>query len=143
MVLLLLPLKEVLKKKGWSVDVNSSTQIGKGFLAVPESQTEYGRGKQMVYSYGDVLYDYKQRLAEWGPRFEGQNIKQYDSPWDPITGIRSATHGLLVVLKISKTLWKQGWLPPTILLCLQLQIVQILECLSLICIKKGWLQILN
>lgn len=79
------------EKKGWAVDVNSSTMLESGFLAVPQSQTEYGRGKQMIYSYGDVLYDNKQRLAEWGPRFEGQNIKQFDSPWDPISGIRTAT----------------------------------------------------
>ncbi|MGL1321218.1 hypothetical protein ACSTKU_00415, partial [Vibrio parahaemolyticus] len=43
------------------------------------------------YSYGDVLYDNKQRLPEWGPRFEGQLVKQYDSPWDPVAGVRTAT----------------------------------------------------
>ena len=78
-------------RKGWAVDVNSSTMFENGFLALPEAQNEYGRGKQMIYSYGDVLYDNKQRLAEWGPRFEGQLIKQYDSPWDPIAGVRTAT----------------------------------------------------
>lgn len=30
-------------------------------------------------------------MPEWGPRFEGQLVKQYDSPYDPITGIRTAT----------------------------------------------------
>src|SRR5579859_3845825 len=38
-------------KKGWQVDVNSSTLAEKGFLAVPESQTEYGRGTTFKYSY--------------------------------------------------------------------------------------------
>ncbi|MFX6118557.1 hypothetical protein ABTE85_20075, partial [Acinetobacter baumannii] len=28
---------------------------------------------------------------EWGPRFEGQLVKQYDSPWDPVAGVRTAT----------------------------------------------------
>ena len=78
-------------KKGWQVDFNSSTMFEHGFVTVPEAQTEYGRGTKFVYSYGDVLYDYKQRLQEYGPRFEGQLIKQYDSPYDPTTGIRTAT----------------------------------------------------
>ncbi len=78
-------------KKGWQVDVNSSTMFEKGFVAVPQSQTEYGRGTAFVYSYGDRLYDNKQRLPEWGPRFEGQLVKQYDSPYDPATNTRTAT----------------------------------------------------
>jgi TonB-linked SusC/RagA family outer membrane protein len=79
------------EKKGWSVDFNNSTMFETGFVTVPQSQTEYGRGTKFIYSYGDVLYDNKQRLPEWGPRFEGQLIKQYDSPWDPVTGVRTAT----------------------------------------------------
>jgi TonB-linked SusC/RagA family outer membrane protein len=77
--------------KGWNVDFNTSNMMEKGFLTLPQSQTEYGRGTKFVYSYGDVLYDNKQRLPEWGPRFEGQAIKQYDSPYDLTTGIRTAT----------------------------------------------------
>lgn len=78
-------------KKGWQVDFNSSTIFENGFIAVPQSQAEYGRGTNYAYSYGDVLYDNKQRLPEWGPRFEGQMIKQYNSPYDIVTGIRTAT----------------------------------------------------
>ena len=78
-------------KKGWQIDVNSSTVLDKGFIALPESQVEYGRGTNYTYSYGDRLYDNAQRLPEWGPRFEGQLIKQYDSPFDVVTGIRTAT----------------------------------------------------
>ncbi|NLR82944.1 SusC/RagA family TonB-linked outer membrane protein [Chitinophaga eiseniae] len=77
--------------KGWQVDVNSSTMFEKGFLALPQVQEEYGRGTNFKYSYGDQLYDNNQRLPEWGPRFEGQKIKQYDSPWDPVTHTRTAT----------------------------------------------------
>ncbi|MDP1293452.1 hypothetical protein Q6296_26860, partial [Klebsiella variicola] len=43
------------------------------------------------YTYGNVLYDNGQRLPEWGPRFEGQPIQQYDSPWDPVTQTRGRT----------------------------------------------------
>ncbi len=78
-------------KKGWQVDFNSSTMLENGFIAVPEAQAEYGRGTNYGYSYGDVLYDNKQRLPEWGPRFEGQMVKQYNSPYDIVTGIRTAT----------------------------------------------------
>ncbi len=78
-------------KKGWQIDVNTSTIAEKGFLAEPKSQSEYGRGTTFKYSYGDVLYDNKQRLPEWGPRFEGQLVKQYDSPFDPVASIRTAT----------------------------------------------------
>ena len=78
-------------KKGWQVDFNSSTMAESGFLSLPQSQAEYGRGTNYGYSYGDVLYDNKQRLPEWGPRFEGQLVKQYNSPYDIVTGIRTAT----------------------------------------------------
>lgn len=78
-------------KKGWTVDVNSSNMFQKGFLTVPESQTEYGRGKTFQYDYGNRLYDNAQRLQEYGPRFEGQPVRQFDSPFDPVTGIRTPT----------------------------------------------------
>ncbi|MBA4197377.1 MAG: SusC/RagA family TonB-linked outer membrane protein [Chitinophaga sp.] len=78
-------------KKGWQVDVNTSTVFEKGFIAEPQSQVEYGRGTTFKYSYGDVLYDNKQRLPEWGPHFEGQLVKQYDSPWDPVAQVRTPT----------------------------------------------------
>jgi TonB-linked SusC/RagA family outer membrane protein len=77
--------------KGWQIDVNSSTMFEKGFLAEPQVQSEYGRGTTFKYSYGDQLYDNSQRLPEWGPRFEGQAVKQYNSPYDVVTGIRTAT----------------------------------------------------
>lgn len=78
-------------QRGWQVTFNSSNMIEKGYLTIPKDQTEYGRGSNFTYSYGDQLYDYGQRLAVWGPRFEGQKIKQYDSPWDASTGTRQAT----------------------------------------------------
>ena len=78
-------------RKGWQIDVNTSNMFEHGFVTEPQSQTEYGRGTKFVYSYGDRLYDNAQRLQEYGPRFEGQLIKQYDSPYDLTTGIRTAT----------------------------------------------------
>src|ERR1019366_7885606 len=43
------------------------------------------------YDYGNRLYDNAQRLPEWGTHFDGQLIRQYDSPYDPVTGIRTPT----------------------------------------------------
>ena len=77
--------------KTWSVDFNSTNQVESSFIVLPESQSEYGRGTNFVYSYGNRLYDNNQRLPTWGPRFEGQAIQQYDSPWDPATQTRGAT----------------------------------------------------
>ena len=70
--------------KGLSIEFNSSTMFERGFLAIPKVQSEYGPGEYYTYSFGDKQlgqggvnngdYDI------WGPRFEGQPIKQYDGP---------------------------------------------------------------
>ncbi len=81
-------------KRGFSVEVNSSTMMEKGFYAIPKVQDEYGPGDHGVYAFGDGKggglndgdYD-----GGWGPRFNGQLIPQYDSPVDPITGVRQGT----------------------------------------------------
>jgi len=79
-------------KKGWQVDFNTTTEAEKGFIVLPKSQTQYGRGSGFQYTYGNQLYDNTQRLPEWGPRFDGVfQTQQYDSPYDPITGIRQKT----------------------------------------------------
>ncbi|SDD40129.1 TonB-linked outer membrane protein, SusC/RagA family [Mucilaginibacter pineti] len=92
-------------KKGWQVDFNSSTVFDGSWIAVPKAQTEYGRGNGYHYEYqakdgagsalytpqADVLYDNGNRLGEYGPRFEGQLLRQYDSPYDVVTGKRTPT----------------------------------------------------
>jgi len=92
-------------KNGFQVDFNSSTLFEKGFIAAPVAQTEYGRGDGYFYDYqakngtvgtlytkqADALYDNANRLGEFGPRFEGQLLRQYDSPYDPVTGVRTPT----------------------------------------------------
>ncbi|MGI8950979.1 MAG: TonB-dependent receptor plug domain-containing protein [Chitinophagaceae bacterium] len=72
-------------KKGFSVDVNSSTLFSKGFLALPKYQDLYGPGEYGKYAFGDGMgggvndadYDI------WGPKFEGQLLPQYDGKYDP------------------------------------------------------------
>jgi TonB-linked SusC/RagA family outer membrane protein len=80
-------------KRGFAVELNSSTTVQNGFIALPRTQDEYGPGDHGTYAFVDGLgagtndadYDV------WGPKFEGQLIPQYDSPVDPITGKRSST----------------------------------------------------
>jgi TonB-linked SusC/RagA family outer membrane protein len=80
-------------KKGLTVDINSSTVINSGFLAFPRVQHAYGAGENTFYEFvdgkggapGGVDADYD----IWGPYFNGQLIKQYDSP--VVDGVRQAT----------------------------------------------------
>ena len=79
--------------KGYTIEFNSSTQIDKGFIALPKTQALYGGGDNSQYSFvdgkGGGLNDGDYDV--WGPKFEGQLISQYDSPIDPVTGLRKPT----------------------------------------------------
>ncbi|REA60907.1 SusC/RagA family TonB-linked outer membrane protein [Dyadobacter luteus] len=70
-------------KRGFSIELNSSTMLDKGFVALPQVQNEYGAGSNYKYKFGDGPYDEggtDRRPNVWGPRFEGQGVAQYDSP---------------------------------------------------------------
>ncbi|WP_090701648.1 SusC/RagA family TonB-linked outer membrane protein [Daejeonella rubra] len=81
-------------KRGFQVDFNSSNMMDNGFYAIPKTQDEYGPGDHGKYAFGDGRggglndgdYD-----GGWGPKFDGQLIPQYDSPVDPVTGVRQGT----------------------------------------------------
>jgi hypothetical protein len=64
-----------------------------GFIAIPKVQDEYGPGDHGKYSFvdgrGGGLNDGDYDI--WGPKFEGQLIAQYDSPFNPVTGVRTPT----------------------------------------------------
>lgn len=82
------------KKKGLSVDYNTSTMFMNGYLARPRTQSEYGVGRNYRYAYGNDPFDMDgefRRAPIWGPRLEGQLVPQYDSPIDPETGERTGT----------------------------------------------------
>lgn len=84
-------------KRGIAVNFNSSTQVNKGFIALPKYQDTYGPGDNGKYAYGgggsspqsyfgngavgvgknDYDYDV------WGPQFRGQLLPQYDGAYDP------------------------------------------------------------
>ncbi|NCI46283.1 SusC/RagA family TonB-linked outer membrane protein [Sediminibacterium soli] len=80
-------------KRGFSIEFNSSTMLEKGFIALPRTQDEYGPGDHGKYAFvdgkGGGLNDGDYDV--WGPKFEGQLIPQYDSPVDPVTGVRKGT----------------------------------------------------
>lgn len=79
--------------RGFQIDFTSSTMVDNGFIAIPKVQDEYGPGDHGKYAFvdgkgggtNDGDYDV------WGPKFEGQLIPQYDSPIDPVTGVRQGT----------------------------------------------------
>ncbi|MBB6500910.1 SusC/RagA family TonB-linked outer membrane protein [Pedobacter cryoconitis] len=80
--------------RGFTVELNSSTMFEKGYTAVPKAQTQYGYGNDYKYAYGNDLYDLDgsyRRTNIWGPKFDGQGVAQYDSPVDPVTGVRTKT----------------------------------------------------
>ncbi|MFD1469817.1 SusC/RagA family TonB-linked outer membrane protein [Hymenobacter caeli] len=80
-------------KKGFTVELNSSTVVNSGFLAFPRVQDSYGPGENTFYQFvdgkggapGGVDGDYD----VWGPYFNGQLIPQYDSP--VVNGVRQGT----------------------------------------------------
>lgn len=79
-------------KRRVAVEFNSSTQFQPSYLAIPEKQNEYGFGSNYQYAYANNLYDEgnpNRRANIWGPRFEGQNVPQYDSPL--VNGVRQGT----------------------------------------------------
>jgi TonB-linked SusC/RagA family outer membrane protein len=83
--------------RGLQVTFNSSTQISKGFIALPKYNDTYGPGDNGKYAFGgggsspasyfgngavgvglnDDDYDV------WGPQFRGQLLPQYDGAYDP------------------------------------------------------------
>lgn len=70
--------------KGFVVEFNHNTMIQGGYNAIPKTQNSYGPGSYGNYAFvdgkgggiNDADYD------QWGPKFEGQLITQYDSPLD-------------------------------------------------------------
>ena len=84
--------------KGWTVELNSTNSIDKGFLAFPRLQDEYGAGENQLYAFGDGkgggLNDNDYDV--WGPKFRGQLIPQYDGTYDPNTTYTTTFPGGLV-----------------------------------------------
>jgi TonB-linked SusC/RagA family outer membrane protein len=85
------------KKGGLVIGFNSSTQVNKGFIALPKYQDLYGPGDNGKYAFGGGgsspasyfgngavgvgINDYDYDV--WGPQFRGQLLPQYDGAYDP------------------------------------------------------------
>jgi TonB-linked SusC/RagA family outer membrane protein len=75
--------------KGFTVEINSSTQMNKGFIAVPKVQNMYGGGDYQRYAFGDYLSNgtgsgvSDKDYDVWGPLLDGRLLPQYDGAYDP------------------------------------------------------------
>lgn len=76
--------------KGFTVEFNSSTQINKGFIAIPKVQNDYGGGDNQQYAFGDYNSNgtgsgkNDKDYDVWGPKLDvGLMLPQYDGPYDP------------------------------------------------------------
>ncbi len=76
--------------KGFTIEVNSSTQINKGFIAIPKVQNDYGGGDNQQYAFGDYASNgtgsgrNDKDYDVWGPRLNtGVSLPQYDGVYDP------------------------------------------------------------
>lgn len=77
-------------KKGFTVEVNSSIQMNKGFIAIPKVQNQYGGGDYQKYAFGDYNSNGNTSGINdadydvWGPRLDaGYLLPQYDGKYDP------------------------------------------------------------
>jgi TonB-linked SusC/RagA family outer membrane protein len=84
-------------KRGLAINFNTSTQINKGFIALPKYQDQYGPGDNGKYAFGGGgsspasyfgtgavgvgINDYDYDV--WGPQFRGQMLPQFDGAYDP------------------------------------------------------------
>ncbi|MBK7214175.1 MAG: SusC/RagA family TonB-linked outer membrane protein [Bacteroidales bacterium] len=74
-------------EKGITVSINSSTMFAAGYLAIPESQSTYGRVVNTATNTAVTNGD-----GAWGPPLEGQEVIQ----WDPISRTMKAMPWLAV-----------------------------------------------
>lgn len=76
--------------KGFTVELNSSVQMNKGFIAIPKVQNQYGGGDYQTYAFGDYNSNgtgsgrNDKDYDVWGPRLDaGLLLPQYDGKYDP------------------------------------------------------------
>jgi TonB-linked SusC/RagA family outer membrane protein len=102
--------------KGLTVTINSSTMFAAGYLAIPESQSTYGRAVNSKTVNGvTTLTAVTNGDGAWGPPLEGQEVVQ----WDPITKTMKA----MPYLPVGKDNFK-NFLEPGYILNNNINIVQ-------------------
>jgi TonB-linked SusC/RagA family outer membrane protein len=95
------------------ITTKSGKSVGKGLgvtleenvmwenpLVLPKYQNLYGQGSAADWDAGEYEFEYVDGAyggvndgvdESWGPRLDGRLIPQFDSPYDPETGVRTAT----------------------------------------------------
>lgn len=99
--------------KGFTVEVNSSTQFNNGFIAIPKVQNQYGGGDNQQYAFGDYLSNgtgngvADKDYDVWGPRLDiGLLLPQYDGAYDPTKNYTTTfANGKVYVGHIEPTPW--------------------------------------
>jgi TonB-linked SusC/RagA family outer membrane protein len=99
-------------KKGFTVEVNSSIQVNKGFIAIPKVQSGYGGGDNQVYAFGDYNSNGNTSGINdadydvWGPPLDGRLLPQYDGKYDPTKNYNTVLpNGAVYVGHIQPTPW--------------------------------------
>lgn len=100
-------------KKGFTVEVNSSTQFNRGFIAIPKVQNQYGGGDNQQYAFGDYASNgtgsgvNDKDYDVWGPRLDaGLLLPQYDGAYDPTkTYTTTFPNGRVFTGNIEPTPW--------------------------------------
>ncbi|MEN8117274.1 MAG: SusC/RagA family TonB-linked outer membrane protein [Bacteroidota bacterium] len=79
-------------KKGLGVTLETNVTFSNP-LKLPDYQDLYGQGYNGEFEYVDGNWGgVMDGIDEsWGPRLDGRLIPQFDSPYDPVTGVREAT----------------------------------------------------
>ena len=84
-------------KSKFDVEFTTSNMQQAGFLVIPKQQTHYGTGDHGIYTYTNSIFDNNDDDAgggagSWGPKLDaGLKQVQWDSPVDPVTGVRTPT----------------------------------------------------
>jgi TonB-linked SusC/RagA family outer membrane protein len=84
-------------KSKFDVDFHTSNMQQAGFLVIPKQQKHYGTGDHGIYTYTTSIFDTNDDDAgggagSWGPKLDaGLKEVQWDSPVDPVTGVRTPT----------------------------------------------------
>ncbi len=100
-------------RKGYTVEINSSTQWNKSFIAIPRVQNEYGGGDNQKYAFGDYNSNgtgsgvNDKDYDVWGPKLDaGLLLPQYDGKYDPTkTYTTTFADGSKFVGNIEPTPW--------------------------------------
>ena len=79
-------------KKGIGVSIESN-MMWSSPLRLPDFQNLYGQGYDGEFEYVDGNWGgVNDGIDEsWGPRLDGRLLPQFDSPYDPVTGVRTPT----------------------------------------------------